>query len=151
MKTFLLICLVSQSLFAHYALRVRYHFGNQVASSELTIDNTGIVRIKEYACCGSPAKETGKSLSSSQLVELNSWLEAAEAGAQETKVGNKTMLGSSSGYLMAQTKTGQEFNVRTISRSEKIMGDDKVVFNRSSEAEKIEELVESFVEHKMYR
>jgi hypothetical protein len=131
-------------------LLLEFSNGNQIYGSTLLINTDGTVIHSERTCCpphSTPAPEA--SLTKPQLLRLSNLISAVATQPTIAKKGHRTSEGSESGALHVYP-TATPIVLHQILRGG--MGElDQVTYNISSEAQEIEQLVNSFVKYPLYQ
>lgn len=126
---------------------LNFQFGNQIAGSYLTIDDSGVVRRAERHCCPPRTEQMPEQIltqeTTAQLLEDIAM--AATAPQSESYAGSSAQ-GSKAGFLHVKTANGTMINVRTIARGSTETSQRHVTFSDCNEARRIEQLVFSMAD-----
>ena len=148
-KVLLTLLLLGCPLVYAQGVLLKYGYGNQITYSELSVFLDGTIkRTEKYGGGAAPESQPDVMLTPETRRQLFFAIDAVSRAGHEVVPGHVTLLGSSSGKLMAYSKD-HEYVVRTVERGlprEK----DTVTYSTASEARWIEKLVHSLVENRMY-
>jgi hypothetical protein len=129
---------------------LHYEFHNQIVSSNLDIDKTGVLSHVEHDCCpptDHPIDEP--QLSADDLALLTARIEAAGQAPTHVEDGMPSAEGSLSGTLQVCTADKEGVILRDVARND-AGGPDIVTVNDATEAQQIRDFVESIVNVDMY-
>lgn len=144
--------LVSGSFASAKELIIDYSYGNQIFGSTLKIYDDGSIEHGERTCCPPHTDRVPESdLNPGKLADLKDWIREAAVGIVISPAGRATAEGSESGSLTAFQSGGAEVTVHVIARGTGKNPIDQVRKNRSDGANRIEDLVNSYVKNRMYQ
>lgn len=129
---------------------LRYHYGNQIVGSQLSIEVTGSVAHEERTCCPPTFSAVAQSpLGATDLEQLRHDIDAVTRAVTVEALGEPSSAGSKSGELVVYGRNGRPYIVREIRRTS--VERDAVTATSAPEGRRILGLVDRYVVNRMYR